>query len=142
MCSNVASLLVSGGIGVLGAVVGSIVGARVTHKLLLLREYRSACGKFHAAFAPVLDSLRESRSEPNLIRNSIAAQEGAIAEFRMYLTGERRNQFNPAYEQYRQCRRPVEWDEGVGGAKPDARPNLIKAIENLLAFADESPDGS
>jgi hypothetical protein len=125
----------------LGAIAGSTVGALVSYKLLSLREFKAAVGKFHAAFAGVLDSLKEGRSSPDLVRDSISAHEAAIAEFRTNLSGVRRRRFNNAYEEYRRCRRPVEWDEGVSGAEPDARPNLIKAIESLLAIAEEPPAG-
>ena len=118
-----------------GSTTGAVSGAFVTYKLMTRREYRTAVGKFHGIFAVVLNSLEEGRTTPNLIRDSIAIHETAIAEFRTHLTEERRAQFDQAHKEYQKARRPIEWDEAVSGALPDAKPNLIAAINNLLNLA-------
>lgn len=118
-----------------GSTTGAIAGAIVTYKLLTRREYRIAVGKFHGIFAVVLNSLEEGRTTPNLIRDSIGVHETAIAELRTHLSKKRRLQFDQAYKEYQKARRPIEWDEGVSGALPEAKPNLIAAIKKMLNFA-------
>jgi hypothetical protein len=137
MCPNAPSAMVSVGIGMIGAIAGSVVGAYVSHRLILLREYRLALGRFHAAFAVVLDSLRMERPNSTAVKDSIAGCEAAIAEFRTYLSSDRRTDYDEASKQYHKSRDGMQNHEAAGGAPDIARKELTETIHNLLAQSED-----
>ena len=123
-------------IGAGSAILGAIAGAMITSRMLYLREYKTAVGQLHAAFAAALDSLHEG-DKSRSIKDSIERHEAAMATFRTYLSGDRRRRFDLARDEYRRLRRPVLVDEVISGGYSNASARLASAIEKIMEIAEE-----
>lgn len=140
MCPNGLTALIPAGIGVFGAILGSTIGAFVSYRFIAIREFTSACGELHAAFAHVKVVLenRAGNKPPRLFTGSIAIHEKAIARFRFQLPKRRRPAFDAACDEYRKYRISAEGEEVLGFRTLENRASFLKAINQILSYADEA----
>ena len=135
MCPNDSAGLITGVIGIVGAIAGSTIGAFVSYRLLSLRELKTAVGKFHASFAEVKNALEDGTFRPELLAASVGSHDQAIAMFGCYVNASEWPSFNDAAQTYRRSRTTVIRGGAFGQITDVAKKDLVEAIEKLLACA-------
>ena len=135
--------IIGGAFTVVGALIGAIIAYWLTAKLEVLKERRTACAKFRAAFAPAIAQIYLARHHGthdtplvgNILKDALVSHATAFEEFRPFVCN--RVAYQEAWEQYRKTVRQDNHDIDTAEWGTDAAlwSTVESQIQTILSFS-------
>lgn len=144
--------LIGGGFAVVGALIGALSAYWLATELARVKEYRAACVRLRAAFAPALAMIYLARHHGNhdrpndhgFIQTELLRHAAAVEEFRVFVPDSKRSAYQETWESYRKdahqdgySRIGDEWGRAADTGREVPHGEIIEEkIHALLRFTE------